>query len=132
MEKYAIKGITFIICLTAGLWGIAKISEQKCTYNIVVRKGQNNIVFKGINTQDTALRIIKFEDVAKGMEYYKAINIGDTLKLSRIKTKNFIYKNYYGFKFQQTRVREINDKTLKEIKEIAKRDSLLKQMQKVR
>lgn len=100
---------------------------------VVTNKGDNKIAFKKLDAKkDTAIRIIQFEDVANGMDYYNAINVNDTLTVSKI-YEDLVYKNYVDLYYdKESRIKKVNGKNLKEIKEIARRDSLLKQMQKVR
>lgn len=100
---------------------------------VVTNKGYNKIAFKKLDAKkDTAIRIIQFEDVANGMDYYNAINVNDTLTVSKI-YEDLVYKNYVDLYYdKESRIKKVNGKKLKEIKEIARRDSLLKQMQKVR
>ncbi len=97
------------------------LPKKKKTYNIVVSKSGNQIAFKNINSQDSALKVIKFEDVANGMDYYDNIKTGDTLKIFGIKESG-TYKNYYGSEVLgfNSRIININGVSLSAIKKSQK------------
>ncbi len=109
----------FFVCL------VMAINDD--TYGVVVSKGQNKVAFKRINKHDNKVRVIQFEDVANGMEYYNNVKVGDTLRMVGINEKDLVYGNSYGM-LNASRIKTVNGKTLEEIKEIAKRDILLKQI----
>ncbi len=101
--------------------------KQDLSKHVVKYKGNKSVVFKSIELNDTSLRVMHFEDVAEGMEYYKYINVGDTLDI-KYDFKNFLTCDNYRispFLSKVSNIRRINGKKLKEIREIAKRDSLL-------
>ncbi len=96
---------------------------------IVEDKVDNMVVFKGLNDKDTVLRIMKFEDVADGMEYYKRIEIGDTLLMHKSVSNSVLSKNYTD---AHTNIIKINGKRLYDLQaeektniDIMKRDSIL-------
>lgn len=134
MESKKIKdAMPFVLFLSGVILLVSMFAYGNRGIKVVVtNKGDNKIAFKKLKAEkDTAIRIIQFEDVANGRDYYNTINVNDTLIVSKI-YEDLVYKNYVGFYFPESRIKTVNGKTLKEIKEIAKRDSLLKQMQKVR
>ena len=68
---------------------------------------------------------MQFKDVDYGMEYYKYINVGDTLKLAFV-NKGLVYKNYFScIGINCPRIKKINGKSLGEMRNLAKRDSLV-------
>lgn len=120
------------VVVLGGLFSVVMIllvvgSKQETSKHVVKYKGNKSVVFKSIELNDTSLRVMHFEDVAEGMEYYKYINVGDTLDI-KYDFKNFLTCDNYRispFLSKVSNIRRINGKKLKEIKEIAKRDSLL-------
>ena len=135
MESKKIKdSMPFVLILSGVILFVSMFAYSNRGIKVVVtNKGDNKIAFKKLNAKkDTAIRIIQFEDVANGMDYYNAIKVHDTLTVSKI-DEDLVYKNYLDLYFdKESRIKKVNGKTLSEIKEIARRDSLLKQMQKVR
>ncbi len=135
MESKKVKdSMPFVLILSGVILFVSVFAYSNRGIKVVVtNKGDNKIAFKKLNAKkDTAIRIIQFEDVANGMDYYKAIKVNDTLTVSKI-DEDLVYKNYLDLYYdKESRIKKVNGKTLSEIKEIAKRDSLLKQMQKVR
>lgn len=135
MESKKVKdSMPFVLILSGVILFVSMFAYSNRGIKVVVtNKGDNKIAFKKLNAKkDTAIRIIQFEDVANGMDYYNAIKVHDTLTVSKI-DEDLVYKNYLDLYFdKESRIKKVNGKTLSEIKEIAKRDSLLKQMQKVR
>lgn len=135
MESKKVKdSMPFVLILSGVILVVSVFAYSNRGIKVVVtNKGDNKIAFKKLNAKkDTAIRIIQFEDVANGMDYYNAIKVNDTLTVSKI-DEDLVYKNYLDLYFdKESRIKKVNGKTLSEIKEIAKRDSLLKQMQKVR
>lgn len=119
------KGIYYGCCLIGCVIGAnigVRLSSGK-DY-VVTDKAENSIVFSGVN-KDTLTRVMQFKAVDYGMEYYKYINVGDTLKLDFI-NKDLIYKNYFScIGINCSRIKKINGKSLSAIKELAKRDSLV-------
>lgn len=120
------------VVVLGGLFSVVMIllvvgSKQETSKHVVKYKGNKSVVFKSIELNDTSLRVMHFEDVAEGMEYYKYINVGDTLDI-KYDFKNFLTCDNYRispFLSKVSNIRRINGKKLKEIREIAKRDSLL-------
>lgn len=135
MESKKVKdSMPFVLILSGVILFVSMFAYSNRGIKVVVtNKGDNKIAFKKLNAKkDTAIRIIQFEDVTNGMDYYKAIKANDTLTVSKI-DEDLVYKNYLDLYFdKESRIKKVNGKTLSEIKEIARRDSLLKQMQKVR
>lgn len=135
MESKKVKdSMPFVLILSGVILFVSMFAYSNRGIKVVVtNKGDNKIAFKKLNAKkDTAIRIIQFEDVANGMDYYKAIKVNDTLTVLKI-DEDLVYKNYLDLYYdKESRIKKVNGKTLSEIKEIAKRDSLLKQMQKVR
>lgn len=135
MESKKVKdSMPFVLILSGVILFVSMFAYSNRGIKVVVtNKGDNKIAFKKLNAKkDTAIRIIQFEDVANGRDYYNAIKVHDTLTVSKI-DEDLVYKNYLDLYFdKESRIKKVNGKTLSEIKEIAKRDSLLKQMQKVR
>lgn len=135
MESKKVKdSMPFVLILSGVILFVSMFAYSNRGIKVVVtNKGDNKIAFKKLNAKkDTAIRIIQFEDVANGMDYYNAIKVHDTLTVSKI-DEDLVYKNYLDLYFdKESRIKKVNGKTLSEIKEIARRDSLLKQMQKVR
>ena len=135
MESKKVKdSMPFVLILSGVILFVSMFAYSNRGIKVVVtNKGDNKIAFKKFNAKkDTAIRIIQFEDVANGMDYYNAIKVHDTLTVSKI-DEDLVYKNYLDLYFdKESRIKKVNGKTLSEIKEIARRDSLLKQMQKVR
>ena len=135
MESKKVKdSMPFVLILSGVILFVSMFAYSNRGIKVVVtNKGDNKIAFKKLNAKkDTAIRIIQFEDVANGMDYYKAIKVNDTLTVSKI-DEDLVYKNYLDLYYdKESRIKKVNGKTLSKIKEIAKRDSLLKQMQKVR
>lgn len=135
MESKKVKdSMPFVLILSGVILVVSVFAYSNRGIKVVVtNKGDNKIAFKKLNAKkDTAIRIIQFEDVANGMDYYNAIKVNDTLTVSKI-DEDLVYKNYLDLYFdKESRIKKVNGKTLSEIKEIARRDSLLKQMQKVR
>lgn len=135
MESKKVKdSMPFVLILSGVILFVSMFAYSNRGIKVVVtNKGDNKIAFKKFNAKkDTAIRIIQFEDVANGMDYYNAIKVNDTLTVSKI-DEDLVYKNYLDLYFdKESRIKKVNGKTLSEIKEIARRDSLLKQMQKVR
>lgn len=135
MESKKVKdSMPFVLILSGVILFVSMFAYSNRGIKVVVtNKGDNKIAFKKLNAKkDTAIRIIQFEDVANGMDYYNAIKVNDTLTVSKI-DEDLVYKNYLDLYFdKESRIKKVNGKTLSEIKEIARRDSLLKQMQKVR
>ena len=135
MESKKVKdSMPFVLILSGVILFVSMFAYSNRGIKVVVtNKGDNKIAFKKLNAKkDTAIRIIQFEDVANGRDYYNAIKVNDTLTVSEI-DEDLVYKNYLDLYFdKESRIKKVNGKTLSEIKEIARRDSLLKQMQKVR
>ena len=135
MESKKVKdSMPFVLILSGVILFVSMFAYSNRGIKVVVtNKGDNKIAFKKLNAKkDTAIRIIQFEDVANGMDYYNAIKVNDTLTVSKI-DEDLVYKNYLDLYYdKESRIKKVNGKTLSEIKEIARRDSLLKQMQKVR
>lgn len=129
MESKKIKNCMLFISILSGVIGgfLIGFYNNRCIKVVVTDKGDNKIAFKKLDAKkDTAIRIIQFEDIANGMDYYKFIKVNDTLKVSKI-NEDLVYGNSYGM-LNASRIKTVNGKTLEEIKEIAKRDTLLKQI----
>ncbi len=102
---------------------IGGILTTRTSKHIVEAKGANTLAFKSIDGK--LLRTMQFKDVDYGMEYYKYINVGDTLDIVGISNK-MVYKNVNCI-----RIKKINGKSLGTIKELAKRDSLVHKIYQV-
>jgi len=112
MRKGIYGGCCLIGCVIGANIGVHLSSGKDY---VVTDKAENSIVFSGVN-KDTLTRVMQFKDVDYGMEYYKYINVGDTLKLA------FANK---GFGINCSRIKKINGKSLGEMRKLAKRDSLV-------
>lgn len=124
MNESAVAGVVaFLLCLILLSSGTSKTSSQ----HVVKYKGNKSVAFKSIEPNDASLRVMRFKDVANGMEYYKHIEVGDTLDIKYDFNKLLTCDNYRisPFLYKVSNIRRINGKKLKEIKELAKRDSLL-------
>ena len=102
-------GLFIYIC-----FGLVISEKTKTCKAIVNAKGNNSIAFKNLEGYDRSLKVIKFEDAKKDMEYYNNIKVGDTISIRKRSTETAILKNrsfLYG-----SNIRKINGKKLKEIK----------------
>lgn len=98
---------------------IGGILVTRTSKHIVEGKSANALVFKSMD--DGLLRTMQFKDVDYGMEYYKYINLRDTLDIVGIHYKNL----------NCIRIKKINGKSLSDIKKLAKRDSLVHKIYQV-
>lgn len=121
MRKSIYYGCCFIGCVIGANIGVHLSSGKDY---VVTDKAENSIIFSGVN-KDTLTRVMQFKDVDYGMEYYKYINVGDTLKLAFV-NKGLVYKNYFScIGINCPRIKKINGKSLGEMRKLAKRDSLV-------
>lgn len=107
---------------------------------VVTDKGDKTIGVKGLSKDNSELRVMQFEEIADGMDYYNHINIGDTLDLRTSVSLNLVNKNYNNISnTYYSNIMRINGKTLEEIMaierkkyEIRYRDSIINKLRKVR
>lgn len=89
-----------------------------CTQNgVVIGKADNKIVLTNVkSSQDTLL--IKFDGRASGAEYYRRVNIGDTLSFSGFNSvwNSEVRNTMVGYQNREySRVETINGRTLNDI-----------------
>lgn len=116
-----------IIAFLLSIVLLTSVSNRTSSKYVVKYKGNKSLAIKGIETNNTSLRVMHFTDAANGMEYYNYINVGDTLDI-KYNFNNLLTCDNYSispFLRKVSNIKRINGKKLKEVKEIAKRDSML-------
>ena len=101
---------------------------------IVISKKNNRIVLSDTESVEKPLHFMNFNNICDGMEYYKYIDIGDTLLMTRklpVKSK-FITHYVWTRNGNMPRVSKINGQTLNIIQKTAMRDSLMREIQKIK
>lgn len=128
----SVPSATAIMAFLGSIILLFGVSNRSSSRYVVKYKGNNSVAFKNIETNDVSLRVMHFEDVADGMEYYKYINVGDTLDIKYNFNNLLTCDNYRISPFLRkvSNIRRINGKKLKEIKELAKRDSMVGRISK--
>lgn len=113
MESKKVKdSMPFVLILSGVILFVSMFAYSNRGIKVVVtNKGDNKIAFKKLNAKkDTAIRIIQFEDVTNGMDYYKAIKANDTLTVSKI-DEDLVYKNYLDLYFdKESRIKKLMGK----------------------
>ncbi len=97
---------------------------------LVLDKGNHSVVFRPLDNVSSPRHSMTFDHYADGMDYYNRINIGDTLRFrTRFPEKELAHMHfYYDMRRPVSRIYTINGKTLSWIKEIEKRDSIIRNM----
>ena len=106
---------------------------------VVTDKGDGVIGFIGINSNNSELRVMKFEEIASGMDYYNHINVGDTLVMQSSVALNLVNKNYNNIaNTYYSNIEKINGKRIEEILAIERqkyeehcRDSIINKLRQV-
>lgn len=119
------------------LFSIIVFGKRGADY--VVKDKLDNRLILNLCGNETSIRIMNFTEAANGMEYFKNINVGDTLRLIYYNADNMVFSNFYHSKLHgkdESSIMYINGKTLQEVMQNSYcggvNDKVIQSKQKVR